>query len=208
MSHFDPSWEVAHASRAWGQYPREDLIRFVARNYYAAPDRGAVRFLDLGCGAGAATWYLAREGFSVTAMDGSLSAMNRLAERLAFNEAARCTLMLQDLTLLQRASFREDAFDCVLDICTTQHLDDTHQENLITNAHRWLKPGGCIFSVLAAQGSNLTGYFHTSAAQISLTSNQGAFDLFAGFHDVRVDSVERVTAMGAWKEWIVTGRKP
>jgi len=38
---WDPIWERVFSSQAWGKYPGEDLIRFVARNFYAAPDRAA-----------------------------------------------------------------------------------------------------------------------------------------------------------------------
>lgn len=60
---FDQSWEEIHAKRIWGGYPSEHVIRFVARNFYGVQNRDCVRILDFGCGAGAHTWYLVREGF-------------------------------------------------------------------------------------------------------------------------------------------------
>ncbi len=205
MSPFDPAWEAAHAARAWGQYPREDLIRFVARNYYDAPHRSGVHFLDLGCGAGAATWYLLREGFSVTAMDGSLSAMNRLADRISLNEAARATLMLQDLTLLQPTSQPQGYYDCILDICTSQHMEDKDQTALIENALRWLKPGGRIFSVLASTGSDIS--FHATDTGISMIGYTGITDLFKSFYDLNIDRLDRRVDGRTWAEWIVIATK-
>src|SRR5215510_4119911 len=75
-------WDDIYRSRSWGKYPKEELIRFVAGNYFGVPDRNAVRFLDLGCGFGASTWFLAREGFSVDGIDGSSVIIKRLSERL------------------------------------------------------------------------------------------------------------------------------
>ena len=59
----DPIWEKIHSTQAWGAYPSEHVIRFVTRNYYSAENRRAIKILDFGCGQGAHTWYLSREGF-------------------------------------------------------------------------------------------------------------------------------------------------
>ncbi len=76
MQAFSQEWEEIHKKQQWGTYPSEQVIRFVARNFYKK-EREKVKFLDFGCGAGANTWYLAREGFDVYAFDGSESAINR-----------------------------------------------------------------------------------------------------------------------------------
>ena len=81
MKSFDETWELIHASREWGKYPSEPVIRFVARNYYNR-ERKDVKILDFGCGTGRHTWYLAREGFDTYAFDGSKSAIERVRSRL------------------------------------------------------------------------------------------------------------------------------
>lgn len=82
MKSFDETWEKIHAEREWGKYPSEHVIRFVARNYYKS-DRKNTKALDIGCGAGANTWFLAREGFDVYAFDGSKSAIGRVKTLLS-----------------------------------------------------------------------------------------------------------------------------
>ena len=81
MKSFDNEWEKIHASQEWGKYPSENVIRFIARNYYSK-DRLKTRILDFGCGAGSNTWYLAKEGFDVYAFDGSVSAVEKTKKRL------------------------------------------------------------------------------------------------------------------------------
>ena len=57
-------WNDVFESRDWGRYPPEELIRFVARNFGDVPERGEVRFLEVGCGPGANIWFLRREGLA------------------------------------------------------------------------------------------------------------------------------------------------
>src|SRR5262245_39597985 len=114
---FDRTWEEIFRSRAWGRYPSEDAVRLGARRVLQVPERRHISFLDLGCGGGAHTWFLAREGFSVTAVDGSESAVRQtqaLLERDHFAADVRACGFL-DL------SFADESFDCVLDWGAVQH---------------------------------------------------------------------------------------
>lgn len=77
----DPVWDEIHSLRTWGEYPAEHVIRFVARNYYQT-DRSKVKILDFGCGAGAHTWFLAREGFDTYAFDGFPYAVENSKKKL------------------------------------------------------------------------------------------------------------------------------
>lgn len=79
---WDPVWESVFSSREWGRYPAEDLVRFVARNFFALSDRSATRIVEVGCGPGANLWLLAREGFAAYGMDGSPTAVAMARRRL------------------------------------------------------------------------------------------------------------------------------
>lgn len=46
MKSFENEWEKIHASQEWGKYPSENVIRFIARNYYSK-DRLKTRILDV-----------------------------------------------------------------------------------------------------------------------------------------------------------------
>jgi 2-polyprenyl-3-methyl-5-hydroxy-6-metoxy-1,4-benzoquinol methylase len=76
-------WEQIFASRPWGKYPPEHAVRFVDRNFYRIPDRANTRLLEIGCGPGANIWFMAREGFGVSGIDGSRTAIKLAGERLA-----------------------------------------------------------------------------------------------------------------------------
>src|SRR4051812_49166589 len=84
---FDRIWEHIHTHQDWGKYPPEHVIRFIARAFYGAPDRSQVRILDVGAGQGACTWYVAREGFFVAAID-CAPAIEKLKQRLSAERLA------------------------------------------------------------------------------------------------------------------------
>ncbi len=147
----DKIWEKIHSSQAWGGYPSEHVIRFVARNYYNR-DRKNIRILDFGCGQGAHTWYLAREGFDTYAFDGSESAVMKCREKLEA-EGLKANFFLSDATNLK---FDEDFFDAVIDnVCVyaNRMMDIKTMYHEILHV---LKPGGKLLTV--SFGEELEGY--------------------------------------------------
>ena len=65
-------WNRIFAERRWGQYPSEELVRFIARTFPDAEQRRESRALEVGCGPGANLWYLAREGFDPAATSNAI----------------------------------------------------------------------------------------------------------------------------------------
>ena len=136
-------WDGWMATRQ-AKYPNENFVRFVAKNYYDVPDRSKVRFLDLGCGAGANTWYLAHEGFRVTAVDRSESALASLRHRFQEERFPHQVVFLErDINHLDVAPA---CFDCVLDHNTLCHIEKPPFDAI----HDALKDGGRFFSVAPA----------------------------------------------------------
>ena len=138
---WDPMWEDVFRAQSWGQYPPEYLIRLVARNFYSR-DRRSVHFLDLGCGPGACTWYLARERFRVSGIDGSETAIRLARERLTA-EKLEADLRAGDYVALPWANA---TFDGVIDNASLycNHFEDCRRA--VAEVRRVLKPGGSFFS--------------------------------------------------------------
>jgi len=93
----DPIWEQIFSSRDWGKYPPEEVIRFYNLAKTELSDVPSV--LDIGCGKGACSWYMSKEGGYVTAIDGSpsgISDVDILANE--FNLETSIDLVLGDIT--------------------------------------------------------------------------------------------------------------
>ena len=183
---WDPVWETIYHTQEWGKYPPEELIRFIARNYYKTSPRSAVKILDLGCGTGASTWYLAREGFSAYGIDASPTAIERTIARFT-NEALRGNFQIGDFSHLP---FQDHFFDCIIDICALQHNSLENAHTIIAEAIRVLKSGGKIFSMLINARSR---FAHDSSpfdgkGFVHLYTEEEVFALFAPFKNLVIDT--------------------
>lgn len=152
---WDPVWERVFTSQAWGRYPGEDVIRFVARNFYKAPDRAAVRCLEVGCGTGTNLWFMAREGFSVHGIEGSPAAVKLARERLdaecpGWNDATRRgDIVVGDMV---RLPWGPDSFDALIDSQAVYCNDFAESCAIYRDMHRVARPGARLFVRTFAAG--------------------------------------------------------
>ncbi|MGE0616346.1 MAG: bifunctional 2-polyprenyl-6-hydroxyphenol methylase/3-demethylubiquinol 3-O-methyltransferase UbiG, partial [Bacteriovoracia bacterium] len=98
---------------------------------------GAHRVLDLGCGAGFLTNYLATQGHEVTGLDLSESS---LAVARAHDGTQRVSYVQGDIC---RAPFPDASFDVVCAMDVLEHIEDPRA--MIRGAARLLRPGGLFF---------------------------------------------------------------
>lgn len=149
---FDNDWEIIHSTQEWGRYPSEPVIRFVARNYYKVPDRKSIKILDFGCGAGAHTWYLAREGFDAYGFDGSRSAIERTKKRMEYDNL-EAYLEVKDALNIE---YENDFFDAIIDsVCVCCNTYDDIKR-MYSEVYRMLKENGKMFS--SSFTTKTTGY--------------------------------------------------
>lgn len=150
---WNPLWETVYQSRPWGQYPGEDVIRFVAGNFFRVPDRSKVRLLEVGCGSGANLWFMAREGFSVHGVDGSPSAVRLARERLD-HECAGWSQTDGQVQVSDMASlpYPDGSFDAVLDVVAACYSPLPQARKSYAELARVTRPGGKLFMRTFASG--------------------------------------------------------
>jgi SAM-dependent methyltransferase len=133
----DAVWEQIFSSREWGKYPPEHVVRFVARTFYRVPDRSSVRVLEIGCGPGTNVWFMAREGFKVSGLDCSTTAIRKAGERLA-NEGLSADLRVGNSASLP---WPDNTFDGVLENVSLYCNPSSTIRTALAEVRRVLKPG-------------------------------------------------------------------
>lgn len=218
---WDLIWEEVFQTQEWGKYPSEDLIRFIARNYYAKSNRKEVKILEVGCGTGANLWYIAREGFTVYGIDGSETAVKRAQNRLN-TEVPEWSgeLVVGDIVTLP---FEACTFDAVIDNEAVYANSFENSMKIYDEVYRVLKKDGKLFSRTFANNSwgDNTGEnvgYNAWIPTVGPLNNKG-FSRFSSIEDIRnllakfeIDELEKLerTYMNLEKkviEWLVVAVK-
>lgn len=100
--------------------------------------------VDLGCGAGNYTAWLASQGFQMVGLDLSTTALE-LARKLATDRGITCRFEACDMTGIVEGY--DDSFDFAFDWEVLHHVFPEDREAYFANVHRMLCPGGKYLSV-------------------------------------------------------------
>jgi SAM-dependent methyltransferase len=117
---------------------QEDLPRVVR----LLKERGAKRVLDLGCGSGRHTIYLAKQGFNVYGIDISKSGIE-ITKNWLNKEGFKANLKIGDI--YKKLPYPDDFFDAIISTQTLHHERLKKIRKLIKEMERILKPEGVIF---------------------------------------------------------------
>lgn len=147
-------WEEVFRNREWGKYPPIPLVRFIAKNYYNAPDRSKIKILELGAGTGANLWYLAREGFTVYGIEYAQAGVEKIKQRLKQECLEnRIGEIIEGDYFQVIDNFPENFFDVILDIESLYCNNFSKTKAIIEKSISKLKPGGRFFSMTFADGT-------------------------------------------------------
>lgn len=166
----DRRWEedIYARGRQINRYPFDPVVAFVLSRFGGVPDRSRVRFLEIGCGAGNNVWFLANEGFAVTGVDGSSSALEHAWTRLG-DLAGTVELRVGDIT---RLDLTDGSHDGAIDRGALTHNRREDARRGLFEVARVLKPGGLLFSQMfsSADSGRRHGHAH----------GDGSYDHFTG----------------------------
>lgn len=113
--------------------PRPILVEFVEKGLIKKS-----KALDLCCGAGTNTVYLAQNGYEVTAIDVSRTALGYAKSKAALANAQICFVSQSFVEL----AFDDDCFDFVFDMGCFHHVSIKDRHRFIRGVHRVLKESG------------------------------------------------------------------
>ena len=141
-------WEEIFSKKEWGKYPSENVIRFIARNFYNVQDRSKINILELGLGTGANLWFCAREGFKVSGIEWSKTGIERFRARLKDENLSTQIEQIEIGDYLEKLDlFKNESFDAWMDSYSLAYNDFEKTKQIIKKAMKKLKIGGKFFSI-------------------------------------------------------------
>ena len=119
--------------------PTESLVKFL-HDFHLTK---GLRAVDMGCGEGRDSIFLAKRGFNVTAIDVSRSAVKR-AKKWSKREGLPIEFLVADVTHLP---IRNDTYDLAINVaCLHMMINQQLRDRHLREAHRILKHNGVYFS--------------------------------------------------------------
>lgn len=148
-------FESAYANEGFAaqrQYPNEELLRFLGRNFFDVPkvDRSGVNILEVGSGSGANLWAIAREGFTAHGLELSESAV-RLCRQMLDEWGVVADVRNGNMLDIP---FEDGRFDAIVDVLAAYCLDEAAFDALLGAVAAKLKPGGQFFTYTLGKGSD------------------------------------------------------
>ena len=129
------TWDERYRTTGWAADPDEELVELVG-----PLEPGAA--LDLGCGTGRNSIWLASRGWRVTGVDASLVGLDHLRQRADELGLAAPTTIVADLTTYEAPT---RAFDLV--VVANIHLDPSERDDFFARVQRALRPGGHLYVI-------------------------------------------------------------
>lgn len=118
-------------------------------------ERGVKTVLDLGCGSGWLSIFLARAGFQVTGIDIATHAVD-LADQWAKQESLPAKFLAADITAIP---FEAGSFDACVANSILEHLTWELAEQTFTQLGKVLKPGASFFGCFDKVGTGPGEYY-------------------------------------------------
>lgn len=141
------SWEQFHGAPGAEWSPAEDVVRFCARyirarvGYNSYVEKRPVQtVLDLGCGSGRYTIFLAEQGLKVSAIDIAQSAVDMTKDWLKFRGLTGDVRQAS----IEELPFPDASFDALVSFGVLDHVLAPVAKKGIQEIRRVVKPGGLI----------------------------------------------------------------
>jgi SAM-dependent methyltransferase len=198
-------WDAEHAIREMRCDEPLPPVREFFAPYIAEmdPEKPPLSVLDIGCGQGTNTLWLARHGFRVFGFDSSPSAVQRLLD--AFT-AKRVSPHIPHVTIADATKpwpYRSGTFDVAFEIRSLENLDEEEVKFAYRQIGRVLKRGGW-FMCLTASERRPNRY--TTCGKVRQVSDMVLAEMLKAA-GIEIEQISRQYE-GTLEDWKVIARKP
>jgi 2-polyprenyl-3-methyl-5-hydroxy-6-metoxy-1,4-benzoquinol methylase len=144
-------WNAVFKGGRFFHEPHPDVLALAQR----LREQNATTVLDLGCGTGRHTVYLAQQGFEVYGLD---SAAEGIDQTTAWLQQVGLTadLRLQDMT--EPLPYAGDSFDAVLSVQVIHHGRLETIQAVVAEIDRVTRPGGLVFVTVPRDRNQATQF--------------------------------------------------
>ena len=183
-------------------YPHEKVVQFCLRNY-PSDKRASTRVLDLGCGTGANTWFLSREGFTVTGTDISSRAIAATKSRLD-RSGLLAKLRVEGANAINDP---DESFDLIICIGVIEAVGPTIAKEVFEGVYKALVSNGFAFFLFASSEDYRIG--ESTCYNLHGYSKEEVQNLLPEFRSVMLDRYMSTYENGTVTQcdWMLTCRK-
>jgi ubiquinone/menaquinone biosynthesis C-methylase UbiE len=134
-------WENKYKDGFVQYYPWDTIVSFVFNNAPKNKPRNEVNILEVGCGTASNLWFAAREGFNVTGIDVSQSAIE-FAKNKFKEDDLKGNFSVNEFNALP---FEKESFDLVIDRAALTCVGRAVANEAINEIYRVLNMNGRFF---------------------------------------------------------------
>lgn len=140
------NWEMVKKDDVYWNSPAPEIF-YLCQNW---KNKSFVKFLDVGCGFGRNSIYLAKYGFDVSGFD-----LSDLSVKSTIEKAKEQNVILNKFCVADMLSipFEDNSFDCILAMNVISHTDTEGFIKILSELKRVLKQNGEIYFTVGSKES-------------------------------------------------------
>ncbi|QLJ53478.1 MAG: hypothetical protein Sv326_1303 [Candidatus Fermentimicrarchaeum limneticum] len=206
----------------WGGYlaERQDLRSHppsisVVETVPLFKERGVKKIIDIGCGSGKDSFFLAKEGFTVFALDSSQQSIGFVRDRVEHGKVKNVHPILAEAS---RMKFPDGTFDAAVNHRVLDLWKKNEIKTIVDEMERVVKDGGVVLVSMASVNSKIyeekllglgkeiePGTIHYKGFTMHFFSEEEIRDLFKNFNFISFE--ERLSTDNVNKFWILLAEK-
>ncbi|HAT34144.1 MAG TPA: hypothetical protein DCS82_00385 [Rhodospirillaceae bacterium] len=183
---FDPIWdEIYGREEQLNRYPVDRIVSFVFRYRSRLALGGALRVVEVGCGACNNLWFAAREGCEVAGVDASAAAIKFGRERFAKDELDG-DLRVGDFTQLP---FADESFDLAINRAALTQTGLNSAKKAVDEVARVLRPGGLFYNEMFSTRTTAGGDPGADGVTLNVTGRLAGVGQICFYDEDRLDTL-------------------